>query len=207
TNFHQISVNAAQKRVIKGGLNNNGVWNIVDFKEHTTESKLVAKFFKEADSQPFGEVKALRSMGLLVASGQVRDPRGTSLLPVVIMEKNEGVHLMNTNVYKKGDRMERDMMISDMLVAMCKQVVQDALKHKVYHHDNNLSNLFMTFINVEPVRPADLGKSLKGIEVVDYGNSYKVMKEPSDLEERLMRVGTELSSLITQTAENVAADV
>ncbi|KAJ3986491.1 hypothetical protein F5890DRAFT_1472904, partial [Lentinula detonsa] len=55
---------------------------------------LIAKFFREAKSEKYGEVKALRMMNLLVESGKTMDPhpkRQSSLLPVIIMKKKEGI--------------------------------------------------------------------------------------------------------------------
>ncbi|KAH7872749.1 uncharacterized protein C8R40DRAFT_1173152 [Lentinula edodes] len=77
---------------IEGGSNNYGLWEISDYQEKPKHN-LLAKFFKESGPQPFGEVKALRMMGLLVASGMIRDPHpdGRSLpLPAYVYSPEQG---------------------------------------------------------------------------------------------------------------------
>ncbi|KAJ3864191.1 hypothetical protein EV359DRAFT_81679 [Lentinula novae-zelandiae] len=66
---------------IEGGSNNYGLWEISDYQEKPKHN-LLAKFFKEPGPQPFGEVKALRMMGLLVASGMtsVEQDRGYTVV-------------------------------------------------------------------------------------------------------------------------------
>ncbi|KAF8828507.1 hypothetical protein HHX47_DHR3000154 [Lentinula edodes] len=166
---------------IEGGSNNYGLWEISDYQEKPKHN-LLAKFFKESGPQPFGEVKALRMMGLLVASGMIRDPHpdGRSLpLPAIIMEKKEGVRLMNIIVYKLATFQEQRSMVEQIHAMMCRQAVEDAVRFKVYHHDNNLDNALLTFLDKEPVKVIDFIKSVKGLELIDYGGAYMVMKDVS----------------------------
>ncbi|KAJ4494498.1 hypothetical protein C8R41DRAFT_308397 [Lentinula lateritia] len=166
---------------IEGASNNYGLWEISDYQEKPKHN-LLAKFFKEPGPQHFGEVKALRMMGLLVASGMIRDPHpdGRPLLrPAIIMEKKEGVLLRNTAVYKLATLQEQRSMTEQINAMMCRQAVEDAVTFKVYHYDNNLSNALLTFLDKEPAKVIDFIKSVKGLELVDYGDAYMVMKDVS----------------------------
>ncbi|KAJ3888902.1 hypothetical protein GG344DRAFT_79301 [Lentinula edodes] len=71
---------------IEGGGRNYGLWEISDYQEKPKHD-LLAKFLKEPGSQPFGEVKALRMMGLLVASGMIRDPHPDNELASFLCER------------------------------------------------------------------------------------------------------------------------
>ncbi|KAJ3798068.1 hypothetical protein GGU11DRAFT_744663 [Lentinula aff. detonsa] len=78
---------------ITEGVNNHGIWEVVSYRGQPRDD-LIAKFFREAKSEEYGEVKALRMMNLLVESGKTMDPqplRKSSLLPVIIMKKKEGI--------------------------------------------------------------------------------------------------------------------
>ncbi|KAJ3804010.1 hypothetical protein F5876DRAFT_70979 [Lentinula aff. lateritia] len=173
---------------IEDGSDNYGLWGIRDYQEKPKHD-LLAKFFRETGPKPFGEVKSLQMMGLLVASGMIRDPHpdGRSLpLPAIIMEKKEGVTLRNTAVYKLATLQEQRSMTEQIHAMMCRQAVEDAVTFKVYHHDNNLSNALLTFLDKEPAKVIDFIKSVKGLELVDYGDAYMVMKDVS--KERLEEI-------------------
>ncbi|KAH7873598.1 uncharacterized protein C8R40DRAFT_1070815 [Lentinula edodes] len=176
---------------IKRGLNNDGIWEISVTSEgpqpHWLQGrpkhKLLAKFSKQEGPPglPFGEVKALRMMGLLVAAGKIPYPHsdGTPLLrPAIIMEKKEGVALRDTNLFKFAPFEEQGPMMNHVLELMCRQVAQDAVDHKVYHLDNALTNGLIP-VNQVPGKPKDFSESVKAVEIVDYGNAYMVMKETS----------------------------
>ncbi|KAJ3861355.1 hypothetical protein EV359DRAFT_66547 [Lentinula novae-zelandiae] len=176
---------------IERGLNNGGIWEISVTSEgpqpHWLQGqpkhKLLAKFSKQEGPPglPFGEVKALRMMGLLVAAGKIPYPHsdGTPLLrPAIIMEKKEGVSLGDTNVFKSAPFEEQGPMMKHVLELMCRQVAQDAIKYKVLHLDNTLINGLIP-VNQVPEKPKDFSESVKAVEIIDYGDAYMVMKKTS----------------------------
>ncbi|KAJ3986492.1 hypothetical protein F5890DRAFT_982161 [Lentinula detonsa] len=159
---------------IKAGLNNDGIWEVVSYRGQPRDD-LIAKFFREAKSVEYGEVKALRMMNLLVESGKTMDPhpkRQSSLLPVIIMKKKEGItcrqyikdyskNRKDPSTHPRGPRLnlERARKI------MCKQAAKDAVNFLVFHDDNGLDNGFVTTVDKGSVK----------VELVDYGGAYMVI--------------------------------
>ncbi|KAJ3728048.1 hypothetical protein DFJ43DRAFT_1156850 [Lentinula guzmanii] len=130
---------------ITEGVNNHGIWEVVSYRGQPRDD-LIAKFFREAKSEEYGEVKALKMMNLLVESGKTMDPqplRKSSLLPVIIMKKKEGI--------------------------TCRQFIENSCSkdssHSQAQGDNSDQNGLVTIV-----------KGSVKVELVDYGDISKMGK-------------------------------
>ncbi|KAJ3728047.1 hypothetical protein DFJ43DRAFT_1225642 [Lentinula guzmanii] len=157
---------------ITEGVNNHGIWEVVSYRGQPRDD-LIAKFFREAKSEEYGEVKALKMMNLLVESGKTMDPqplRKSSLLPVIIMKKKEGItcrQFIENSCSKDSSHSQAQGPLLDWKQTkkmMCKQAAKDAVKFLVFHDDNSDQNGLVTI---------DEG-SVK-VELVDYGDAYMVI--------------------------------
>ncbi|KAJ3798066.1 hypothetical protein GGU11DRAFT_782558 [Lentinula aff. detonsa] len=159
------------KEITGLGRNNDGIWEVIEFRGQP-RNDLIAKFFLEAESRDYGEVKALKMMNLLVESGKTLDPhpeRESSLLPVIVMKKKEGItcrQYIKDRARKRGPLSSRGPLLqwNQRKKSICEQVAEDALKFLVFHDDNNVDNVLVTVD----------GESLK-VELVGYGGAYMVI--------------------------------
>ncbi|KAJ3726668.1 hypothetical protein C8R42DRAFT_657318 [Lentinula raphanica] len=146
-----------------GGKNNAGVWDVISYNGH--KSDLVAKFLTQAycDTNGWQEAKALEMKGDLIVSGLVKRPLpGSSPLPVIIMKKKHGKSCHDLQLTTKGKHHITDV---DCQKALCNQVADDAIRFRLYRHDNVLGNGLFSIDK----------KGILQAEIVDYGHAYLVI--------------------------------
>ncbi|KAJ4484283.1 hypothetical protein C8J55DRAFT_548687 [Lentinula edodes] len=168
---------------IAAGSNNFGIWMLTHDYKGYHKSDLIVKILPVAGPKSYGEVKALRIMGLLVESGEIKvneirvphfemlpkDLEGKSFYPAIIMKKMPGKLLRETDLFKAAGPKEQLAVEEQVIDWSCKRAVKDAITHKVYHDDNNLANTLVTVSD----------GAIKAVDLVDYGSpgTYLVMKE------------------------------
>ncbi|KAJ4000727.1 hypothetical protein F5050DRAFT_1708815 [Lentinula boryana] len=153
---------------ITGGHNNYGIWEVIKYRGQP-RNDLIAKFFRRATPHEYGEVNALRMVNLLVESGKTKDPhplRKSSLLPVIIMKKKEGISCRQFIEESHGKDSSQGPLLDMWQIeeTMCKQAAKDAVNFWVFHDDNNIDNGLVT-----------IDKGSVKVELVDYGDAYMVI--------------------------------
>lgn len=139
------------------GNNNRGVYSATGTFQGRPGEDLVVKVVEPSRSADnWSEVKVLKILGQLVASGMFRDterrlkwkgPRGGSV-PVIIMEKKKGVLLNKSEPYRKASKKVQKEMVGQVRDLMCSEVANIAIATRIYHAYVRLISSSMRSTNV-----------------------------------------------------------
>jgi len=136
-----------------GGRNNLGIYPIIGkYKDHDGESLLL----KALPISDWSEVKALHIIGDLIDSGKLKI--GDKEVPVIVMKKHPGKLLAQTDEYRRASSDERKKMREHLMELTCDEVARLATTKYLFHEDNNLNNVLVTFKD----------KSIDSVNVIDW---------------------------------------
>ncbi|KIK54999.1 hypothetical protein GYMLUDRAFT_48200 [Collybiopsis luxurians FD-317 M1] len=186
--------------------NNGGIWSVKEYKGyHGQASDLLLKVMpnysakhpeikqEQSDSLNFGEVKALKQVGDLVAAGLMKDPgrslitklkdkaksirkkeanSKSSMLSVVIIKKKQGNTLASMNFYRNAPMATRAKMAQEVKKIMCTTAARIAVEKHVFHGDRNLGNVLVTMNGEKPV----------SVQLVDWGIAFSVSQDAKMLD-------------------------
>ncbi|KIK55020.1 hypothetical protein GYMLUDRAFT_249035 [Collybiopsis luxurians FD-317 M1] len=177
------------------GAYNRGIWSVKAYEGYEGKaSDLLLKVMPDhtlrkgrdkSNNLIFGEVKALKQVGDLVAAGVINDPdqnareKSTekdhppaqkkvklepSMLPVVIIKKKPGENLEHSAVYKGANEAEKETMKVEVKKMMCDEAARIAVEKHILHGDVHLGNGLVTL----------KGKTPLSVYLIDWGRAYAV---------------------------------
>lgn len=124
------------------GNNNRGIYSVAGTFEGRRGEDLLVKAMDLRAADNWSEVRVLKILGELVASGVFRDterrlkwkgPKGGGSVPVIVMEKKPGVLIEKTEAYRKASKKVQKEMVEQVRDLMCAEVADIAVTTGVYH--------------------------------------------------------------------------
>ncbi|KAJ3755707.1 hypothetical protein EV360DRAFT_85661 [Lentinula raphanica] len=139
--------------------NSAKVWRMAagsgTYEGHGRTSLIIKSLPAQKHASTLGEIKALEIVGDLVDFGT--DP--VQGRPTIIMKRKTGLQLYETEEYKKANYQQKKKLAMDTARLGCMKGAQDAFHKGVWHNDNHMYNILVTF---------EKGAVIS-VELIDYG--------------------------------------